>query len=122
MRKNFLLILLILSSLIMLYSIDNNYRNRIIIRFNTDDNGMMTIRKQSEVIGIMSDLCKAQTHNNEDEVFQLPKTDFWIESRDVRINYTIWKLPTKLVIFNENSRQYFKLYFNESKYLYNLLK
>ncbi len=30
----------------------------------------------------------------------------------------VWELPTKMIIFNENSRQVYKIYFNESEYLY----
>ncbi|MZQ97538.1 MAG: hypothetical protein GT601_07660 [Acidaminobacter sp.] len=117
MRKKLLFLLLIISSLIALGSFFN-VQNNIIIRYQEGDKEIRTVLKQAEVLGIMFELSKAQIYEDQEVLTQPPKVKFWIESEDVRINYSIWELPTKMIIFNENNRQFFKIYFDESDYLY----
>ena len=95
-----------------------NVQNNVIIRYQKGDNEIKTILKQAEVIGVMFELSKAQIYDDKEVLTQTPKVKFWIESKNLRINYSIWELPTKMIIFNENSRQFLKIYFNESDYLY----
>jgi hypothetical protein len=117
MRKKLLYLLLIVSFLIALGSF-YNVQNNVIIRYQKGDNEIKTILKQAEVIGVMFELSKAQIYDDKEVLTQTPKVKFWIESKNLRINYSIWELPTKMIIFNENSRQFLKIYFNESDYLY----
>ena len=117
MRKKLLYLLLIVSFLIALGSF-YNVQNNVIIRYQKGDNEIKTILKQAEVIGVMFELSKAQIYDDKEVLTQTPKVKFWIESKNLRIHYSIWELPTKMIIFNENSRQFLKIYFNESDYLY----
>jgi len=117
MRKKLLFLFLVLSSLIVLGCL-YNVQNKVIIRFQEGDKEINSILKQAEVLGIMFELSKAQINEDQKVLTQPPKVKFWIESEDVRINYSIWKLSTKMIIFNENNRQVYNVYFNESDYLY----
>jgi len=117
MRKKLLFLFLVLSSLIALGCL-YNVQNKVIIRFQEGDKEINSILKQAEVLGIMFELSKAQIYEDQKVLTQPPKVKFWIESEDVRINYSIWELSTKMIIFNENNRQVYNIYFNESDYLY----